>query len=168
MNIEYLNAWLKTRQGCGWILAVFGGFTACIGLIIIVDSISEYDYGRTLTLVEWIEGILGYSIYIPILPIGILCLVIGIWLKYRKEKSPAKEEEGKRKNYLIWGWILVIFGGLFILLVGWLGIDTINSYYIVENMGENLFVRLFCCSTLLVVGILLVIFGRKLIFSAGK
>lgn len=156
----------KGRKTWGWILTIVGGLFACFGLYITVSFIA--DVAPTITVKELLKNILGLILYVPALPIGTVLLLIGIRLINRKEKTPEEEEELRRKNNRTWGWILTIVGGLFLLLVVGVGINTIIPYYYGENTEENLFDYFFCYTPLLLVGILSLIFGIRLIIRTGK
>jgi hypothetical protein len=150
----------KGRKTWGWILTIVGGLFACFGVYITVSFIA--DVAPTITVKELLKNILGLILYVPALPIGTVLLVIGIRLINRKEKTPEEEEELRRKNNRIWGWILTIVGGLFTLA----GIILIVVSIIDPPTGGDglFFVFNLCLGVgLLLIGPLLLLIGTKII-----
>lgn len=159
MNIQYLAWWLKKRQGCGWILAMFGGLFVCFGIFITVSFIG--DVASTVTVKELLSNILGLTLYVPMLPIGILLLVIGIWLINRKENTHANEEEGKRNSHRIWGWISALVGGMLTLF----GIFMLYVSLFVQDSVMKIGGIMVYVLPELIIGVLLLFIGIRKIKS---
>lgn len=155
MNIQYMTWWLKSRQGCGWILAMFGGSFICFGIFITVGFIG--DVATTVTVKELVENILGLNLYVPAVPIGILLFVIGIRLIKRKEKTHAEEEEGKWKSNKIWDWILAIVGGLLTLF----SIFMLYVSLFVQDSGMKIGGIIVYVLPELIIGVLLLFIGIR-------
>ena len=149
----------KKRLIWGWILAIVGGLFACLGIYMAVGFIA--DVAPTVTVNELLRNILGLTLYVPMLPIGILLLVIGIWLINRKENTHANEEEGKRKSHRIWGWISALVGGMLTLF----GIFMLYVSLFVQDSVMKIGGIMVYVLPELIIGVLLLFIGIRKIKS---